>query len=95
MKELVAAPVQAASVVYSWLLALYCTLTTPTTASAAASSIPTLTRRSRRGVTFLEYAIMAAIIIGVGLFVLNAATGVITGLWNNVTDTWTQFSTNH
>ena len=85
MMELVAAPMRAASVVYTWLLAIYCTLTTTTPA-------PVLARRTSRGVTFLEYAIMAAIIIGVGLFILNAATGVITGLWNDVTTNWNNFT---
>lgn len=56
--------------------------------STNTAPIPVVQRRSRRAVTFLEYAFMAGIIVIVGVIVLQATTGLLTDLWKNIESKW-------
>lgn len=80
-------PVRNAALVAStrlqvWFTNILIALTTVFTPGAP------VTARRNRAVTFLEYALMAGIVIIVGIVVLGLFTGILEDMWSQISGGW-------
>lgn len=80
-------PVRNAALVASTRLQVWFTNVIIALTTVFTPGTPVATRRNR-AVTFLEYALMAGIVIIVGIVVLGLFTGILEDMWSQISGGW-------